>query len=219
MLLISNGFPLILGAVFGWKTKEPINREIKEGPWTESISIAVCSGHRCRDVTTALQALVHDGALIQQNPRRWASCRIADDSPQFLRSRLYGGERSPQYSPQLDEDSPQLPADSPQLDRLAGLSVDARSLLPLAEPARQNKKLSKDRLKLVIQQLCLGRWLSTSDLATLVDRDAEKLQSRFLTAMVRAGILELRYPEVRNRPDQAYRTVQRMADSTAEPTT
>jgi hypothetical protein len=58
----------------------------------------------------------------------------------------------------------------------------------------------------VIRQLCEGRWLATSELAALVDRDAEKLQSRFLTAMVREGVLELRYPEVRNRPDQAYRT-------------
>tara|TARA_R110001599_G_scaffold136575_2_gene315052 strand:- start:126 stop:353 length:228 start_codon:yes stop_codon:yes gene_type:complete len=36
MLLISNGFPLIFGAVFGWRTKEPINREIKEAAITFS---------------------------------------------------------------------------------------------------------------------------------------------------------------------------------------
>lgn len=39
---------------------------------------------------------------------------------------------------------------------------------------------------------------------------AEKLQSRFLTAMVREGALELHYPDVRNRPDQAYRTVSKL---------
>jgi len=59
----------------------------------------------------------------------------------------------------------------------------------------------------LIEQLCAGRWLSTSELAALVDRDSEKLQSRFLTAMVKSGALELRYPDVGNRPDQAYRTV------------
>ena len=59
----------------------------------------------------------------------------------------------------------------------------------------------------MIQQLCEGRWLATSELAALVDRDADKLQSRFLTAMVKSGVLELRYPDVRNRPDQAYRSV------------
>jgi predicted transcriptional regulator len=79
--------------------------------------------------------------------------------------------------------------------------------LTLAEPARKNRKLPADQLKGVIQQLCQSRWLSTSELAALVDRDAEKLQSRFLTAMVREGTLALRHPEVRNRPAQAYRAV------------
>jgi hypothetical protein len=104
-------------------------------------------------------------------------------------------------------DSPQLPPNSPQSDRLVGLSSEILDLLPLAEPACKNKKLPVDQLKDVIQQLCEGRWLATSELAALVDRDAEKLQSRFLTAMVREGSLELRYHDVRNRPDQAYRTV------------
>ena len=100
-----------------------------------------------------------------------------------------------------------MPPNSPQLARLAGLSPEILDLLPLAEPARKNKKLPVVQLKGVIQQLCQGRWLATSELAALVDRDAEKLQSRFLTAMVKEGILELRFPEVRNRPDQAYRAV------------
>ena len=116
-------------------------------------------------------------------------------------------DNSPQSSPQLDGDSPQLPSNSPQLARLAGLSAEIQVLQPLAEPARKNKKLPVDQLKGIIKQLCQNRWLSTSELAALVDRDAEKLQSRFLTAMVREGTLELRYPDVRNRPDQAYRAV------------
>lgn len=71
--------------------------------------------------------------------------------------------------------SPQLGGDSPQLDRLAGLSSAILDLLPLAVPARKDKKLPVDQLKGVIQQLCEGRWLATSELAALVDRDAEKL--------------------------------------------
>lgn len=37
-------------------------------------------------------------------------------------------------------------------------------------------------------------------------RQPEKLQTRVLTAMVKAGQLVMRYPSVANRPDQAYRT-------------
>ena len=129
------------------------------------------------------------------------------DSPQSAPDSPHLAGDSPQSSPQLVVDSPQLQPNSPQFDRQAGLSAAIRLLLPLAEPARKNRKLPVDRLKGVIQQLCQSHWLSTSELAALVDRDAEKLQSRFLTAMVREGALELRYPEVRNRPDQAYPTV------------
>jgi ATP-dependent DNA helicase RecG len=146
-------------------------------------------GEHSKDITVVLQTLVRDGLLTQQNQRRWASYRVAGDSPQ------------------LQLDSPQLGGDSPQFDRLAGVSAEVLALLPLAEPARKNKKLAVPQLKIVIGQLCAGQWLSTSELAALVDRDADKLQTRFLTAMVKDGVLELRYPDVRNRPDQAYRTV------------
>jgi ATP-dependent DNA helicase RecG len=165
------------------------------------------TGEHSKDITGVLQNLVRDGLLTQQNQRRWASYRVAEDSPQSGDGSPHLAGDSPQSSPHLGGDSPQLPPNSPQSDRLAGLSREILDLLPLAEPARKNKKLPVDQLKGVIRQLCEGRWLATSELAALVDRDAEKLQSRFLTAMVREGILELRYPDVRNRPDQAYRTV------------
>jgi ATP-dependent DNA helicase RecG len=60
-------------------------------------------------------------------------------------------------------------------------------------------------MRSVILTLCHERWLTATELGALVDREAEKLQSRFLTAMVKEGLLELRHPDVRNRPDQAYR--------------
>ena len=85
--------------------------------------------------------------VLRPNQRRWASYRVAGDSP--------------------------------QLDRLTGLSAEIQGLLPLAEPARKNRKLPVERLKGVIQQLCHERWLSTAELAALAGRDAEKLQSRF----------------------------------------
>ena len=157
------------------------------------------TGEHSKDITGVLQSLVRDGLLTQQNQRRWASYRVAEDSPQFGHDALHLQEDSPH----LVGDSPQLPSNSPQLNRLAGLSPEVQGLLPLADPARKNKKLPTDQLKGIIRQFCEGRWLATSELAALVDRDAEKLQSRFLTAMVREGVLELRYPDVRNRPDQA----------------
>jgi len=50
----------------------------------------------------------------------------------------------------------------------------------------------------------VARSAATSEIAAVVSRDAEKLQSRILRAMVREGPLRLRYPDVPDRPDQAY---------------
>lgn len=112
--------------------------------------------------------------------RRWASYRVAENSPQ-----------SPGGSPQS----------------AAELQTSLAALLPLAMPARTKKKLPAAQMREVILSLCEGCWLAAGEIALLVARDAEKLQSRLLTAMVREGLLELKHPDVPNRPDQAYRSL------------
>ena len=165
------------------------------------------TGAHSKDITAVLQALVRDGLLTQQNQRRWASYKVSDDSPQSGPNIFLKEQTLAQNSPQLPQDSPQLATSFPQLDPLAESTAHSPALLAIAEPARKNKKLPVEQLRRIIQLLCVGRWLSAAEIAVLVDRrDAEKLQSRFLTAMVKEGTLELRHPDVRNRPDQAYRT-------------
>ena len=60
----------------------------------------------------------------------------------------------------------------------------------------------------LILQLCAGRWLTAKELASLLNRDAENLQSRILAVLVKKNSLALRFPDVPNRPDQAYRAVE-----------
>jgi ATP-dependent DNA helicase RecG len=156
------------------------------------------TGEHPKDITDVLRALMRDGLLTQQNQRRWASYRVAEGSAPT------DGD-SPQNSPQWPSDSPQSLGDSPQ--SAAEVPPTLAALLPLALPARNKKKLPAAQMRQVISALCKGRWLAAGEIALLVARDAEKLQSRFLTAMVREGVLELRYPDVPNRPDQAYRSI------------
>jgi ATP-dependent DNA helicase RecG len=158
------------------------------------------TGAHPKDITVMLQSLVRDGFLEQQNQRRWASYRLVGDSPQS--SPQTAGD-SPQSAPGF----PQSAVESPQ----SGIAVPEhlRDLLPIASPARTSKRLRAEDMRQVIQQLCRDRWLSAAEIALLVARESEKLQSRFLTAMVREGRLELRYPGVPNRPDQAYRAITR----------
>jgi hypothetical protein len=54
------------------------------------------TGEHSKDITSVLQSLVRDGLLTRQNQRRWASYRVAEDSPQS------------------SDDSSHLPGDSPQ---------------------------------------------------------------------------------------------------------
>ncbi|MGD9602302.1 MAG: hypothetical protein AB7O21_19530 [Gammaproteobacteria bacterium] len=155
------------------------------------------TGAHPKDITDTLQALVRDGFLEQQNQRRWASYRLVGDSPQSSpQSRadsLHSADdslHSPADSPHSGEDSPQWPPE----------------LLAIAKPARTKAKLPGNQLRQVIAELCTDRWLTAKELGALLKRDPENLQVRFLTSMVKQGQLELRYPEVRNRPDQAYRS-------------
>lgn len=52
------------------------------------------TGEHSKDITVVLQSLVRDGLLTQQNQRRWASYRVAGDSP-------HNGVDSPRRDPLL----------------------------------------------------------------------------------------------------------------------
>ena len=113
------------------------------------------------------------------------------------------------------EDSPQSGPDSPH--SLEGSLQFPPALLALAEPARRRPKLPAAEMRALNAALCNDRWLTTRELGALLQRDADNLQTRFLTAMVREGQLELRFPDVPNRPDQAYRRVAGDSPATTTP--
>jgi ATP-dependent DNA helicase RecG len=163
------------------------------------------TGEHSKDITGVLQILVRDGLLTQQNQRRWASYRVAGDSPQLGEDSRHLEEGSPQSAPQLPGDSPHLDGNFPHL---TGDSPHlSPELLLLAEPARRRAKLPTAEMHTLVLNLCENRWLTARELADLLSRDADNLQSRILTGLVKQGLLELRHPSVPNRPDQAYRSV------------
>jgi ATP-dependent DNA helicase RecG len=171
------------------------------------------------DITRVLQKLAQDGLLVQAGAKRGTNYRLplvvndaAGDLPSspLDQSLLHLSANSPHVranSPHLNGNSPHVRANSPHLPETS--PVTDAALLEIARPARESKKLPKEQLSGIIVELCRARWLTTSQLAQLLDRDAENLQGRFLTSLVREGALELKYPDVRNRPDQAYRTKQK----------
>lgn len=154
------------------------------------------TGAHPKDITVVLQSLVREGFLEQQNQRRWASYRLARDSPQSSLQTSADSPRSAGDSPQSGGDSPRFAAETERW---------SSALWAVAEPARSKRKLPAAQMRSLIETLCATGWLTTRQLGELLARDPDNLQSRFLTAMVREGRLQLRYPEVPNRPDQAYR--------------
>jgi len=129
------------------------------------------TGEHSKDITGVLQTLVRDGLLTQQNQRRWASYRVAEDSPLSGDDSNNLAGNSPQSSPQLADDSTHLAPSSPHLPP---------ELLSLAEPARIEGKLPAAEMQALVVRLCRARWPTSKDLAALASRDAANLQGRIL---------------------------------------
>jgi hypothetical protein len=75
-----------------------------------------------------------------------------------------------------------------------------------AAPAQASPRLPVEETRRVIRQLCEGRYFTAADLAQFMNRNPNSLRNRFLTPMVDEGLLERKYSEEPNRPDQAYTT-------------
>ena len=83
---------------------------------------------------------------------------------------------------------------------------ELQKLRQIATPALEKKRLPPDQMRAMILDLCRGRYLTATVLSQIVNRNVGGLRDRFLTPMVRAGLLARKYPEEPNRPDQAYTT-------------
>lgn len=56
----------------------------------------------------------------------------------------------------------------------------------------------------MILSLCAEDAVSLKELASVLERDTKTLQEEYLTPMLGGGLLELKYPGIKNHPNQAY---------------
>lgn len=156
------------------------------------------------DITRLLQRLCSRGLLLSDNRRRWTTYRlggVATGGPSVVRDSLplvvdsspFGGDSLP-----LGADSSPLGADSSP-----SLQTEAE-LVALATPVASRGKVPAAEMRRTIVRLCTGRHLPAERLGRLLNRNPERLRTHFLTPMVRDRLLQLRYPESPNRPDQTY---------------
>jgi hypothetical protein len=82
--------------------------------------------------------------------------------------------------------------------------LDGAELLAIAAPAREKARLAPAKMRELIRQLCQVQSLTVSQIAGLLNRHPEGIRNRFLSEMLREGVLLARYPDP-THPDQAYR--------------
>ena len=109
---------------------------------------------------------------------------------------------------QVSSDHLQVSSDHLQVssDHLQVSSDHFESLKVIAAPVREKGKVPNEVMEQTILQLCEDRFLTTRELGELLDNTPNYLRSRFLSKMVKAGQLELRYPDKPTHEAQAYGT-------------
>jgi len=166
------------------------------------------------DLTRVLQKMAREGFLRQFSQGRWSTYRIPEGRLPGQKDSIH--KRIDSIHNELDsihksEDSMHKPGSSFQWDsslRLDEMPPDQlEALKKQAQLAREHSRLKPSDMRQMIETLCAGRYLTVVQLAELLKRDPVALRSRFLKSMVRSGVLQLRYPDRPNRPDQAYTKV------------
>lgn len=153
------------------------------------------------ELTKMLQGLASRGFLDQIGQKRGTSYRLASWTSPLTPATppLAGG------TPPFALATPPLAAGTPPLTEHAN-PVDDPQLFELAKPARDKPRLMPERTKQIIRELCRSRFLTSSEIGSLMNRGPEKLREKFLSSMVDSGELQLRFPDEPNHPDQAYTT-------------
>lgn len=158
-----------------------------------------CTDHTT-DITRLLQDLVAKGLLEKEGYGRWASYHLSErlaGSRHTEEATLDTTTGDSRHSGTTPVTAGPTPGVEPEQDP---------ALLAVAEPARKQKRLDPDEMRRLIRALCLGRFLTFRQLATLLSREPNGLQRWTLRPMAQEKQLVLAYPDTPNHPKQAYQT-------------
>ena len=132
------------------------------------------------DATKILRKLVENGLLIPDGVGRGTTYSLNDEfNLQQKNEMLQQIENSLQH---LDE---------------------SLQHLEIVKKVRNSKKAPKDSVVKAILEVCTNRYLTATEVATLLNRDVSSLRNHYLSQMVKDGLLELKFKEI-NHKNQAY---------------
>lgn len=177
-----------------------------EGEVTNQRMQDILTLHRV-DITRMLQGLVRRHYLIADGVGRGTryALRGGPIAPQGETSPPHNATPPPHKGP-IPPHNAEVPP--PVEDVLVARLLHDPALSRLITPVRDSRRASNDAIRAAILGLCDGRFLTLRQLAVLLNRGMEGLRDRHISPMVKAGRLELKYPETPSHRDQGYRTWQ-----------
>jgi ATP-dependent DNA helicase RecG len=159
-----------------------------------------------RDISERLRNLVQNGWLHQSGKCRGTRYTLPNQNFSAQLSLLPSSEHYPPSSEHYPPSSEHYP---PSSEHYPPSSEHYQQLEAIAEPIRRKGRISKDSVRKVILELCSQQYLPLGTLAQLLGREPDTIRNHYVNPMIDEGLLELKHPQLRNHPQQSYRTVSR----------
>jgi ATP-dependent DNA helicase RecG len=163
-----------------------------------------------KDIGDCLKTLADKGWLDKSGRGRGTQYSLATSESKNFLSLLQNTSTSQSSSDHLVVNSDHLVESSDHSvvnsDHLVESSDHLENLKAIAKPVRDKGKVPADVMRKVILEVCREKFLTLQQLEVILDRTNSTLRTRFLKKMVEEGLVELRYPDRLNHPEQAYRT-------------
>ncbi|WP_292805397.1 N-6 DNA methylase [Nostoc sp. NMS7] len=150
-----------------------------------------------RDIGDCLKRLVNNGWLERSGRGRGTYYALVIQQQSDLVALLPSSEHYEPSSEHYEPSSEHYGLSSEHYKRLKDIAV------PVCEKSRVDQEL----VERVILELCSEHYLALRTLADLLNRKPDSIRNHYLSLMLDRGLIELRYPEQLNHPQQAYKTV------------
>jgi len=150
-----------------------------------------------RDIGDCLKRLVNNGWLERSGRGRGTYYALVNQEQSDLLGLLPSSEHYEQSSEHYEQSSEHYGLSSEHYKRLKDIAV----------PVREKGRVDQELVERVILELCSEHYLALRTLADLLNRKPDSIRNHYLSLMLDRGLIELRYPEQLNHPQQAYKTV------------
>lgn len=166
----------------------------------------VCRDHP-HDITKMFKRLVSLGMLVPDGTGRATTYRVKGaalvDLAEPKAEQPMGVGTPEPSSPHSASSSPHNPGSSPHL--IDESHAEWSRLMAVAQHLRSHPRARPEETRDLILALCEKHFLTTEQFSKLLGRNPQGLRDRFLSPLLKEGLLEHRFPETPNHEQQAYR--------------